>query len=272
MITSKSQISFLHDFSPNYREIQQTLLLKTSASLPIPHRACEIAYSFVMNAITRCLCNYWSSSIGKKLIVALTGLVLAGFLAGHLSGNLLMYVGRAAFNEYAEFLHHMLHGAGVWIARVVLLTMLVIHVVATISLTRQNRAARQPYEYKATIQASKSSRIMIWSGLTILAFVIFHLLHFTVRVDSQLAGIGATDPYGMVIVGFRNPLVVLFYIIAMTLLCSHLSHGVASIFQTLGLRSKKAEGTIKTISVGYSLAIWAGFISIPISVLTGLIQ
>jgi succinate dehydrogenase / fumarate reductase, cytochrome b subunit len=225
-----------------------------------------------MNAITRCFSQYWSSSIGKKWIVALTGLILVGFLAGHLSGNLLMYVGREAFNEYAEFLHSMLHGSGVWIARVVLLAMLVLHVIATICLTRQNRAARQPYEYKATIQASKSSRMMIWSGLTILAFVIFHLLHFTVRIDSELAKIGATDPYGMVIIGFKNPLVVLFYIIAMTLLCSHLSHGVASIFQTLGLRSKKAEGTIQTISVGYSLAIWLGFISIPISVIVGLIK
>lgn len=225
-----------------------------------------------MNAITRCLVTYWSSSIGKKLIVALTGLVLVGFLAGHLSGNLLMYVGREAFNEYAEFLHSMLHGAGVWIARVVLLTMLVLHVVATICLTRQNRAARQPYEYKATIQASKSSRIMILSGLTILAFVVFHILHFTVRVNANLAEIGATDPYRMVIVGFQNVPVVLFYVIAMTLLCSHLSHGVASIFQTLGVRSKKAQSSIKLLSQAFSLAIWAGFISIPLSVLAGFLK
>jgi succinate dehydrogenase / fumarate reductase, cytochrome b subunit len=225
-----------------------------------------------MNAITRCLATYWSSSIGKKLIVALTGLVLVGFLAGHLSGNLLMYVGREAFNEYAHFLHTMLHGAGVWIARVVLLAMLVLHVAATISLTRQNRAARQPYEFKNTLQASKSSRIMIVSGLTILAFVVFHILHYTVRVDADLAKLGATDPYGMVIVGFKNPLVVLFYIISMSLLCSHLTHGVASIFQTLGVRSKKAQSSIKLFSQAYSFAIWAGFISIPISVLAGLLK
>jgi succinate dehydrogenase / fumarate reductase cytochrome b subunit len=226
-----------------------------------------------MNALTRCLDTYWSSSIGKKLIVALTGIVLVGFLAGHLSGNLLMYVGRDAFNEYAHFLHTMLHGAGVWIARVVLLTMLVLHVAATISLTRQNRTARkQSYEYKATIQASKSSRIMVISGLTILAFVVFHILHYTVRVDPALAKIGANDPYGMVIRGFQSPLVVLFYVIAMSLLCSHLSHGVASIFQTLGLRSKKAQGLIRQFSLVYSFAIWAGFISIPIAVLTGFLK
>jgi succinate dehydrogenase / fumarate reductase, cytochrome b subunit len=225
-----------------------------------------------MNALTRCLDTYWSSSIGKKLIVALTGIVLVLFLAGHLTGNLLMYVGREAFNEYAHFLHTALHGAGVWIARIVLLTMLVLHVAATICLTRQNRAARQPYEYKATLQASKSSRMMIVSGLTILAFVIFHILHYTVRVDAELARVGAIDPFEMVVIGFRNPLVVLFYVISMTLLCSHLSHGVASIFQTLGLRSQKSQSLIQGFSTIYSLAIWAGFISIPISVLLGIIK
>ena len=225
-----------------------------------------------MNALTRSFSAYWSSSIGKKFIVALTGLVLVLFLAGHLTGNLLIFVGRHAFNEYAEFLHSMVHGAGVWIARVVLLTMLVLHVTATICLVRQNRSAGKAYEYKATIQASKSSRIMIWSGLTILAFVIFHILHYTVRVDADLAKLGATDPYGMVVVGFKNPLVVLFYVISMTLLCSHLNHGVASIFQTLGLRSKKTDGTIRQLSLAYSIAIWAGFISIPISILAGIVK
>ena len=225
-----------------------------------------------MNAITRCLDTYWASSIGKKLVVAITGIVLVLFLAGHLSGNFLMYVGREAFNEYAHFLHTALHGAGVWIARIVLLAMLVLHVVATICLTRQNRAARQPYEFKATIQASKSSRIMILTGLTILAFVVFHILHFTVRTDAQLAQIGQNDPFGMVVLGFKNPLVVIFYIISMTLLCSHLSHGVASIFQTLGVRSKKASSAIQILARLYTLFIWVGFISIPISVLTGIIQ
>jgi succinate dehydrogenase / fumarate reductase, cytochrome b subunit len=225
-----------------------------------------------MNALTRSFSSYWSSSIGKKFIVATTGIVLVVFLAGHLTGNMLIYVGRSAFNEYAEFLHSVGHGMGVWVARVVLLTLLILHVVATICLTRQNRAATQKYQYKATIQASRSSRIMILSGLTILAFVIFHILHFTTRVDAGLAKIGATDPYGMVIVGFHNPLVVFFYVLSLSLLCSHLSHGVASIFQTLGLRSKKTEGAIKQFSIGYSLIIWAGFVSIPCSVLLGLIK
>ena len=223
-------------------------------------------------------CRIWKSSIGRKFIVALTGLVLVLFLAGHLSGNLLVFVGREAFNDYAELLHDLLHGAGVWIARIGLLVAVTLHVAATISLTRENRAARQAYAHDATIQASKSSRIMIWSGLTILAFVIFHLLHFTVRVSYpaadfidplHLAATGAErfDAWKMVIVGFSNPLVVLFYVIAMTLLCSHLSHGVGAMFQTLGLRSKNSAPMITAISKGYALVIWLGFISIPLAIL-----
>ncbi len=219
-----------------------------------------------MNALLCPITAIWNSSIGKKLLVALTGLVLVLFLAGHLTGNLLIYVGADAFNEYAEWLHGMLHGAGVWIARISLLLCLVIHVAATISLTRANRAASPKYQHEAVIQATKSSRIMIWSGLTILAFVIFHLLHFTVRVDSGLAEIAKTSPHQMVIVGFSNGLVVLFYLIAMTLLCSHLSHGVASMFQTLGFRSRKAAPVIAFLSKGYTLAIWLGFCSIPIAI------
>ncbi|MFM2221699.1 MAG: hypothetical protein RLZZ553_1447, partial [Verrucomicrobiota bacterium] len=146
------------------------------------------------------------------------------------------------------------------------LTCLVVHVAATISLTRANRAASPKYVHEQTIQASKSSRIMVWSGLTILAFVIFHLLHFTVRVDSGLAEIAKKNPHKMVIVGFSNGLVVLFYAIAMSLLCSHLSHGVASMFQTLGLRSKKSAPLIEKISKAYAFLIWAGFLSIPIAI------
>lgn len=227
-----------------------------------------------MTSSTCTLCRFWASSIGKKLVVALTGVVLVGFLAGHLSGNLLMFVGQSAFNEYAEFLHHLLHGAGIWIARIVLLTCFVLHIVATIQLTTANRAAREKrYEKDATVQASRSSRIMIWSGLTILAFVIFHILHYTVQVDSTLAGLADEgNPYGMVVLGFSNILVSLFYIIAISLLCSHLSHGVASIFQTLGLRTRKNAPLINGLAKVFAAVIWIGFISIPIAVLAGFVK
>ncbi len=232
-----------------------------------------------MNALTRSFSACWKSSIGKKLIVALTGIVLVLFLAGHLVGNLVVFLGAEPFNEYAYFLHHMLHGVGIWLFRAVMLFMVVAHIVATIALTRQNRAARQAYENKATIQASKSSRTMILSGLTILAFVVYHMLHFTARIGNEyntlaryktvVDGKEAHNAWLMVIDGFSPQVwyVSLFYVIAMTLLCSHLMHGVGSIFQTLGLRSKRSADLIKQISIGYSLFIWLGFISIPIAIL-----
>jgi succinate dehydrogenase / fumarate reductase cytochrome b subunit len=227
-----------------------------------------------MNALTRSFSAYWNSSIGKKLIVAVTGLALVLFLAGHMSGNLLVFAGRESFNDYAQFLHHVVHGTGIWFARAGLLLAVVLHVVATISLVRKNRAARQPYAFQNTIQASKSSRIMIWTGLTILFFVIYHLLHFTIvpkiGIDPDYLGPkGETRPdaWKMVIDGFSSPLVALFYVIAMTVLCSHLGHGVASIFQTLGFNSKKARPLIEKLSWAYSVIIWLGFVSIPVAIL-----
>jgi succinate dehydrogenase / fumarate reductase cytochrome b subunit len=241
-----------------------------------------------MNALTRSATAYWQSSIGKKLIVAVTGIVMVLFLAGHLTGNLLIFAGREAFNDYAQFLHEAGHGALIWVARIGLLVALFLHVIATIQLTRQNRAARKAkYEYKQAIQVKKSSLLMIWSGLTILAFIIFHILHFTVKVaggfsemidQAHLASSGETrhDAYGMVIAGFQNSglniAVVAFYVIAMSLLCSHLSHGVGSIFQTLGLRSQKSQELIRKISLGYAFVIWAGFISVPLSILFGFVK
>jgi succinate dehydrogenase / fumarate reductase cytochrome b subunit len=229
-----------------------------------------------MNALTRSAAAYWNSSIGKKLVVALTGLAMVLFLAAHLTGNLLIYAGKEAFDEYARFLHEAGHGALIWVARLGLLVVLVLHVWATILLTRENKAARQQYEFQATIQASKSSRIMIWSGLTVLAFIVFHILHFTVRTNSHLAEIAKESPYKMVIAGFSGGflqvLVVLFYVVAMTLLCSHISHGVASMFQTLGFRSKKTADLIRSISLGYAAVIWLGFVSIPVAIMLGLVK
>ena len=236
-----------------------------------------------MNALTRSFSACWKSSIGKKLIVALTGIVLVLYLAGHMTGNLLIFMGREPFNDYAEFLHHVAHGAGIWVARAALLIALVLHVAATIALVRQNRAARVPYEYPNTIQASKSSRIMIWTGLTILAFVIYHLMHFTIHVGNTYGsyvdqghfaktGLVRPDAWKMVIDGFSVWYVSAFYIIAMTLLCSHLGHGVASIFQTLGFNSKKARPMLEAISWAYGVIIWLGFVAVPVAVLAHLVK
>ncbi len=230
-----------------------------------------------MKVLTRTIASFWNSSIGKKLLVALTGIVLLLYLPAHLAGNLLVFAGPDAVNEYGVFLHDLGHGAAIWIARAGLLAAFVVHVVLTIQLTAANRAARTDYAYPSTVQASRSSRIMIWSGLTILAFVIYHLLHFTVRIGNDFGGEtylttlpgesgNVHNVYKMMIDGFSWAPASVFYIVALTLLCSHLSHGFASIFQTLGISSRKTNGLITKLGWAYALVIWLGFLSIPISI------
>jgi len=221
-----------------------------------------------MSQSTSSLCRFWQSSIGKKLVVAVTGSFLVLFLAGHLVGNLLIFQSSEAFNHYADFLHTMIHGWGIWMFRITMLGALALHILATVQLVKANRAARPArYQKDATMVASKPSQTMIWSGLTILFFFIFHILHYTVRVESGLKQLADFHQnWAMAVAGFQNIFVTLFYIIAMALLCSHLSHGVGAIFQTLGLRTKKTAGIINTFSKIYALVIFLGFISIPISI------
>lgn len=149
------------------------------------------------------------------------------FLAGHLVGNLLIFQSSEAFNHYADFLHTMLHGWGIWLFRATMLVSLVLHIIATVQLTAANRVARPSrYQKDATMVASKSSRMMVWSGLTILVFFVFHILHYTVRVQADLKQLAEFHQnWAMTVAGFQSIPVVLFYVLAMGLLCSHLSHG-----------------------------------------------
>ncbi|MFM7180077.1 MAG: succinate dehydrogenase cytochrome b subunit [Verrucomicrobiales bacterium] len=227
--------------------------------------------------------RFYASSVGKKYVVALTAIGLLGFLPVHVIGNLLIFdQTRVALNEYAHFLHTFGHGAVVWAFRFGLLAMFLIHVVATIQLARQNRAARGPDAYAVkTPQASTAgSRTMIISGLIILSFVVFHILHYTVRVSPaykalplfDLDGKKVFDVYSMVVMGFQYWPSTIFYIIGVTLLCLHLSHGVASVFQTLGLRTRKSADLIMVVGRGYALFVWAGFLSVPLAVAFGFVK
>lgn len=225
--------------------------------------------------------RFLSSSIGKKIVVALTGLVLVGFVFGHMIGHLLMFAGPAAYNEYAHFLHTVGHGMGIWVARAVVFGSIIVHVLFTIQLTKQNRAARaEPYGYQHTQVASKSSRVMIISGLTLLSFFIYHILHFTVRVWHgfnqlplfDLAGEKVFDAYQMMIKGFSFPLVTGFYILSMVFLCSHLSHGVASIPQTLGFNTEASGKLFKKLGLAFAFLILAGFSVVPLAINMGLVK
>ena len=230
-----------------------------------------------MNALTRAILSFWDSSIGKKILVAGTGIALLLFLPGHMIRNLLLFAGKDAINEYALWLHNLGHGGAVWIARIGLLAALVVHVLLTIQLTARNRAVRQKYSHPATNRASRSSRMMIWSGLTILAFIIYHISHFTVRIGNDYNGTAyltslpghegdVHNVHKMIIDGFSHTGNTVFYMIAITILCSHLSHGFASVFQTLGLRSRKSDLLIARAGWAYALLIWVGFLSIPVAV------
>ncbi len=203
--------------------------------------------------------------------MALTGLVLVGFVLGHMSGNLLFFRGPEALDAYAKWLHDL--GPLLWAARVTLLVAVAIHIWVGISLAAENRAARAGGpEVAATRRASLASRAMPHTGVVILGFIAFHLLHFTFRaVNPEVAAAGdAGRVHDMIRLGFADPLVSAFYIVAMALLCLHLSHGVSSMFQTLGLRNERWRGPLDLAAAAYGWVIFLGFASIPLAVLVGI--
>lgn len=216
------------------------------------------------------------SSIGSKVVMAVTGLALVLFVIIHMAGNLQMFAGQDAMNQYGVTLRKM--PLLLWIARLGLLGIAILHIVISIRLTLANRAARPVrYEREKTVQASRSSRLMIISGLIILAFLIYHLLHLTLGVTDPTNfalhdGQGRHDVYNMVIAGFKNPLIAGGYIIAMVLLFSHLGHGASSWMQTLGWNHPKYNGLIEKIGPVISWLVCLGFISIPVAVLLGILK
>jgi succinate dehydrogenase / fumarate reductase cytochrome b subunit len=232
-----------------------------------------------MKALILAVLRFYASSIGKKVVVALSALGLLGFLVGHLAGNLLIFKGPEAINAYAAQLHAL--GPLLWVARIGLLVLVGVHVAATLQLAAANRAARpQEYMVSATLRATRSSRLMVASGLTILVFVIYHLLHFTV---GNLHGFydadgayrledGRQNVYKMMVDGFRVWFNAGFYLLALALLASHLSHGVASLFQTLGLTTPRTRPVFQLAGWVFAAVICGGFASIPVAVLAGVLK
>lgn len=220
--------------------------------------------------------SFFKSSIGKKYIVAVTGFLLFGFVVAHMLGNLQIFLGQEALNSYAEHLKEL--PALLWPARILLLAALIAHVGVAITLARQNRAARPiGYAYQNTVKASYASRTMVASGLIIFLFVIYHLLHFTFCVAhpdycGRLDPKGRQDVYSMVVLSFQNIGISGVYILAMAALCNHLSHGLASMFQSTGLRSRATDAAIKKFAATFSLLIFIGNSAIPVSVLLGWIK
>jgi len=220
----------------------------------------------------------WNSSLGKKYIMAITGCALFIFVVGHMIGNLQIFLGWEAINRYGSFLQNL--GELLWVARIGLLVMVVLHIVSAVRLTAENRAARgQAYVVFKPAGSSYASRTMMMSGLIIAAFIIYHLLHFTVQTQQiNLTGKdfhdlvdakGRHDVFAMMVTGFSNGWVCLFYVVAMALLCLHLSHGVSSMFQSMGWKKGYYKPLLENGARLLAILIFAGYVLIPIAVKLG---
>lgn len=218
-------------------------------------------------------------SLVKKYLMAASGLVLVLFVLGHMLGNLQIFIGPEAINVYAYKLQ-TLPPPVLWGIRLFLLGCVVVHVWMAILLTIENRQARPDrYHNQRMRAASYSARVMPMTGLIILAFIIFHLLHFTVQsiypeykdLYWDWNGTMIHDVSAMMIVGFSVWWVSLFYIIATGLLCSHLSHGVSSMFQSVGIRNEKWRYRLDRVAVVYGWVVFLGFAAIPVAVLAGIL-
>jgi succinate dehydrogenase / fumarate reductase cytochrome b subunit len=213
--------------------------------------------------------------IGKKLVMAASGVVLALYVFGHLAGNLQIYAGPERLNAYAALLHS--HTGLLWMARAVMLAAVALHVWSSFLLWLDKRRARPiGYVKKDDVPASYASRTMMWSGPIVGAFVVFHILHLTA---SEVPGLALREPlegryfaYQNVVGGFQHPVVALAYMVAIVLLTMHLYHGLWSMFQSVGISHPRYTPALKRAAHAVSILVAAGYISIPVSVTLGWVK
>lgn len=215
--------------------------------------------------------SFWQSTNGKKVVMAVTGCIMFLFVIAHMLGNLQVFEGPARINAYSHLLHNL--GELLWIVRFVLIVAVILHITATVQLALRNKAARPVgYSRKEAINSSYASRTMYWSGPIVLAFIIFHLLQFTagyIHPESQFI---EGDVYHNLVAGFSVWWVSAWYIFAIILLGLHLRHGLWSMFQSAGYNHPRHTPTLKNAALVIAVLIVFGYISIPISVLTGLVK
>ncbi len=230
------------------------------------------------------IANVFKSSLGKKYIMAVSGCCLFLFVIGHLAGNLQIFLGREAINRYGYFLQS--NPELIWPARLVLLTMLGLHIWSAITLSLENNAAR-PVDYRVyqPVGSSLASRTMLLGGIMVFVFIIYHLLHYTAQVqylnftqqdftafmEKLPGGLPSErhDIYKMMVVGFSNPWVSGFYLLGLALLCLHLSHGASSMFQSLGWRSDAYRPFLDRAAQVIAVLIFLGYSAIPVAILCG---
>lgn len=218
----------------------------------------------------------YRSSVGKKVIMAVTGFVWFGYLVAHMAGNLKAFFGEDSFNSYAEHLRLIgvpfLPETGfLWPFRAFIFVALVVHVWMAWETSRKSQAARTvAYRQKENINFNWASATMRWGGVLILVFIVYHILHLTVGWVHPDFVYG--DAYGNLVRGLSNPVVAVFYIVSMAAVCAHLWHGLWSMLQTLGADHPKYESLRRPFATGMALLIFFGFISIPVAILAGLVS
>jgi len=209
--------------------------------------------------------------------MAVTGILLTLFVVGHMLGNLQVFLGPEKLNQYAETLHNL--GPLLWVIRIGLLVILLLHIFAATKVVKMSKAARPvDYQQRKDLATSFAARTMLVSGLLLVVFIVFHILHFTVGAI-DLAGStgfetddGHKDVYSMVVVGFQHMPTTAIYILGMMILCMHLSHGVSSLMQTLGLRKASNAKTIDKVGPVFAAIIFVGNVSMPLAAISGLIS
>jgi succinate dehydrogenase / fumarate reductase cytochrome b subunit len=216
-----------------------------------------------------------TSSVFKKVVMALSGLVMLLYLIAHVVGNLKVFAGREAFNSYSEWIRTVgdpavPHQTVLTIVRIVLIVAVVAHFWAAVSLWRQAKRARpEGYVTKKAVAQTYASRTMRWGGVIVLLFIVWHILDLTTGTVNPD---GDSSPYDRLVASFSNPFSTAFYVLALVLLGMHLRHGIWSATQTLGQSNKRRERTVNAFALVFSTALIAGFLIVPLSVLFGLVD
>jgi succinate dehydrogenase / fumarate reductase cytochrome b subunit len=209
--------------------------------------------------------SFWSSTVGKKIVMAVSGLIMVGFVIVHMAGNLQLFEGAERLNTYSAFLHGPANEA-LWIVRVVLLIAVVAHVVSAYQLTVLDRAARPvPYAKRELQAATIGSRTMRVGGVVLAVFIVLHVMHFT-TLTLQPTPLAEGDVYGNVIASFQIWWVTVLYLIAMIALGLHLYHGAWSSVRTLGFERGRLDPFRRPVAIAVALIVWAGFTLVPVAV------
>jgi succinate dehydrogenase / fumarate reductase, cytochrome b subunit len=230
---------------------------------------------------TRTLANhpviaFWDTMIGKKVVMAATGVVLILFVIAHMLGNLKIFSRQEDINAYSRFLRdvgtpELAYGELLWVVRITLLTCVTLHIIAAVQLSRMSWAARPvAYHVKRNVETTFAARVMRWGGALLVAFVVFHLVHLTAGAVGFRAGqFKDLAVYQNVVAAFSVWPIALFYVVAMGALCLHLYHGIWSMLQTLGWNTARNQTTLKIFSRAVAIVVFLGFSSVPVSVFAG---